>query len=394
VYASSDGIYKQVSKTSCIQQSEYAGKTLDEQKKILIEQAKREALEELYGTMIFSATDIKNGKLTSDEIRSRAVGSVRVKGNPHFYNGQNLGSICSDVNVYITKSDLEKYTPKEVKLSNFCFNDPSVAVQNIKDEARAAAYKEMIVKFKPSLKNISKKQAEKLIHGFKESNSNFDFNTASYCFNAVGTILPFELEVSGDIKGLSKKRENNKFFKSCKDIKEKFTNSKNGVFTIKPADKSYKVFCDMESDGGGWTKVFHHNVVFGTYKNNNEAFEYNTDKPDAHDKYSILSRLEQFRRNGKLTFKIEWKGLPKKNIWSQVSNPTYEKIRGYSPINVQTINEHWGGLELSSDSRTFIEGSVNHAYWYYAIGVNQMWKNGIPAYISDKATKVVDLYVK
>ena len=190
-----DGNRLTTKKTSCIQQTNYEGKTLAEQKKILIEQAKQESLEELYGSLIFSSTDIENGKIKNDEIRSRAVGAVRVRGNPTFYNGKNLGEICADVTCYITEKDLEKYSPKEVSLTHYCFNDTSVAMGEIQNKAREAAYKEMIVRYKPSMKNISLKQAEKLIHGFKESNSNFDFATKSYCFDAVGTILPYELEM-------------------------------------------------------------------------------------------------------------------------------------------------------------------------------------------------------
>jgi hypothetical protein len=189
-------------KTSCLQQSAYPNKTLAEQKKILIEKAKQESLEELYGTLISSSTDIQNGKMISDSIKSRAVGAVRVKGNPSFYNGKNLGEICTDVNVYITKKDLEKYSPKKVSLTHYCFNNPSVAMKDIKREAKYGAYKEMISQYKASLK-LTGKQAEQFIHEFIISNDKFDFDTASYCFNAVGTILPYELEMginSNDIE--------------------------------------------------------------------------------------------------------------------------------------------------------------------------------------------------
>jgi hypothetical protein len=189
----------QTTKTSCIQQSVYAGKTLEEQKKILIEQAKQESLEELYGTLILTSTDLKNGKITNDEIKTRAVGSVRVKGDPKFYNGQNLGEICANVTSYITKEDLEKYTPREVKLKDFCFSDSSVAIKEVKNKARESAYKEMLVQFKPALKTLSKEEAEKYIHGFKESNGNFDFDKGAYCFDAVGTVLPYELEFKNKI---------------------------------------------------------------------------------------------------------------------------------------------------------------------------------------------------
>lgn len=188
-------IYKQTTKESCIQQSAYQDKTLSEQKKIIVENAKQSSLEELYGTLIFSSTDIVDGRLASDEIKSRAVGSVRIKGDPSFYNGKNLGEICGKITSYITKKDLEKYSPKEVKLTRYCFNDTNVAMGDIQTKAREAAYKEMLVRYKPSLKSLSLKQAESLIHGFKESNAKFDFATKSYCFDAVGTILPYELEM-------------------------------------------------------------------------------------------------------------------------------------------------------------------------------------------------------
>ena len=189
----------ETAKTSCIQQSAYPTNTLSEQKKILIEKAKQESLEELYGTLISATANIEDGRLVSDSIRSRAVGAVRVDGNPSFYNGKNLGEICTDVKVYITKKDLEKYSPKKVSLTHYCFNGQEVPMSKIKQEAKYGAYKEIISQYKPSLK-LTGEQAEQLIHGFTISNDKFDFDTASYCFNAVGTILPYELEMGTDGK--------------------------------------------------------------------------------------------------------------------------------------------------------------------------------------------------
>jgi len=181
-------------KMSCIQQSAYPNKTLAEQKKILIEQAKQESLEELYGAVIFSSTDILDGKLQRDSIQSRAIGAVRVKGNPKFKNGENLGEICASVTSYITPEDVKKYSPKEIKLKHFCFADPTVAVSQIKPLAKRKAYIEAISHYKPSLKNLTMDEAEALVHGFTIYNDNFDFSSAAYCFDATATILPYELE--------------------------------------------------------------------------------------------------------------------------------------------------------------------------------------------------------
>lgn len=190
-------IYKSSTKTSCIQQSEHAGKSLDQQKKILIEQAKQESLEELYGTLIFSKTDLKNGKMTSNEIKSRAIGSVRVNGNPKFFNGKNFGEICSDVTSYVTRKDIEKYSPKEITLKRFCYNNPNEKINSIKTNANYKAYKQVIAQYKPSFKNISDKQAEKLIHGFIKSNEDMsNIGLGLYCFDAVATILPYEFDMT------------------------------------------------------------------------------------------------------------------------------------------------------------------------------------------------------
>ncbi|MAC85292.1 MAG: hypothetical protein CL624_14270 [Arcobacter sp.] len=182
-------------KTSCILQSEYSGKTLEQQKEVLINQAKRDALEELYGSLIVSKTNVENGKLISDKIKQKAIGAIRIKGNPKFYNGQNFGEICSDINAYITKKDLEKYSQKQVSLKNFCFNDTTVATKDIKYKAKEKAYREILTKYKPSLRNISLEEAQELIHKFNISKDKFDFNTGSYCFDAIGSVYPYELEL-------------------------------------------------------------------------------------------------------------------------------------------------------------------------------------------------------
>jgi hypothetical protein len=185
----------ETSKTTCILQSNYSDTTLNDLKKILIDQSKQEALEELYGNIVYSKTEIKDGKLISDEIRSRAIGAVRISGNPSYYNGKNLGEICADVKAYITQKDLQKYSPKEVTLEHYCYTNKSTALGELKSQAKQKAYIEMITSVKPSLKFLTYIEAEKLVSDFSMTNENFDISSSAYCFDAKASLMPYELEM-------------------------------------------------------------------------------------------------------------------------------------------------------------------------------------------------------
>merc|ERR1719376_959005 len=78
------------------------------------------------------------------------------------------------------------------------------------------------------------------------------------CLDVVDKIILLKILILP--KTLLLPSNNNDFdgFRDCYDIKHFYPNSKSGVYTVYPrlsgaCGKPVRVFCDMESEGGGWT---------------------------------------------------------------------------------------------------------------------------------------------
>jgi len=170
--------------------------------------------------MMRTNLEMKNGKITKDEIQQLSLGNIRVKGKAKYFNGKNWGEVCTTIDAYITQKDFAKYQPHNIKLNGFCYNNPNVSTNMIQEKANYKAYKTAIAKFKPSYKNISDKQAESFVHGFSKKREEFNFKTGVYCFDAVVTLLPYELEL----------QKPKKIYKtSYKSKSKESTHTKNGL---------------------------------------------------------------------------------------------------------------------------------------------------------------------
>ena len=168
-------------------------------------------------------------------------------------------------------------------------------------------------------------------------------------------------------------------FKSCQEIANFYGAGKpSGEYEIDidldGPRAPIKVYCEMDRNGGGWTRILVHKTSGGRFANDQDALEKNTENVQA-ELYSILKFVEDFRRAGKFEFWLHYPELDQPdagNHWTQTSNPTSSPIAGYQGISVDHSTQRWGGLEKSR-SHTLINGSVGHANWFYAIGAKRYW---------------------
>jgi len=134
--------------------------------------------------------------------------------------------------------------------------------------------------------------------------------------------------------------------------------------------------------GATWLKLFYHNSVGSIYfANRNEAlYTIGTSK------YSILSTLNtSFIVNGAYEFLLEYPNVPGYNRWRQnlrpMDNPdvTGSVASGYSPIHIDWNEMYWGGLVLSSQSSTLLDGSCHTSHFWYSIGeTSKTYSPGYP----------------
>ncbi|MCP5016977.1 MAG: hypothetical protein GY938_17170, partial [Ketobacter sp.] len=141
--------------------------------------------------------------------------------------------------------------------------------------------------------------------------------------------------------------------------------------------------------------VYRHDSTGGFFSGDAEAQSVNAGQdPTAVQKFSRLSELVDLRgADGRFHFKLVYPAVDISNEWQQTSNPltTSEAVEGYEAVEINATEQYWGGLAKSSSGATFIDGSIGHGNWFYAIGSNAAHGGGIPGPNATVVTEV-ELY--
>lgn len=183
-------------------------------------------------------------------------------------------------------------------------------------------------------------------------------------------------------------------------------------YRTKPVKPTYDMPIKYMSDGSTWARIFYHNNKNGSvlFSSLSESRNIQTT-----DKYSRLYLLEDNTYKGSdgkfefmLCYPIDAPG--KYNRWKQTNAPQNEyitrtsgggQVTGYTAVHIDWSSDYWGGLERYEASTTgygstWLDGSVGHGNWYYAIGTSTVYNRGIPFANDGKESTadVVELWVR
>lgn len=98
---------KSVVKSVTLNQMEYPQKSFLEVKEIALQRAKTAAAKEIYGEEFVSQSVMVGGKMVDDVLKKSSGGTIRIKGEPLFKNGENFGDIAVTIEAYATDEDIK-----------------------------------------------------------------------------------------------------------------------------------------------------------------------------------------------------------------------------------------------------------------------------------------------
>lgn len=175
-----------ISRTACMSLGD---KNIESVKAELLLSARRGAVEQLFGSLVTSLSQVDDLVLKNDQIRAASLGFVRIVGSPLFFNGDNLGEICVKIQAYTTDEDRAKLKPKELS-KKACTAEGDIGT--IRKRAEEKAIYEALTDYDATLKRLPLSRVLPLLHEVRFSEGDFVKDALTYCVRAAGTLYPIE----------------------------------------------------------------------------------------------------------------------------------------------------------------------------------------------------------
>jgi hypothetical protein len=179
-----------IEKTYCAYAYEYGDAAA--MKTDLLTNAKRQAVNQIFGELIAGSTALENFVVTRDQIQASSLGYVRIEGDPEYFNGVNLGEACVKVRAYVASDDLAKFTP-ELIAKRFCFSNQDLTADKLASFVKEEAAVQALVDYNGSLAGVKREQLLGLLQKVTYLESGFLPETTTYCAKLEGYVTPVEV---------------------------------------------------------------------------------------------------------------------------------------------------------------------------------------------------------